>query len=99
MRVSALNTNLGEKIVIRILDYSKSAEGLESLGLTEKNLAKLKKMIEPFVLRRIKKDVLTELPDKIEQKIIIDLEKEHKRAYKGYVNLITRKIKENNWRA
>lgn len=46
MRVSALNTNLGEKIVIRILDYSKSAEGLESLGLTEKNLEKLKKMIE-----------------------------------------------------
>ena len=46
MRVSALNTNLGEKIVIRILDYSKSAEGLGSLGLTEKNLAKLKKMIE-----------------------------------------------------
>ena len=46
MRVSALNTNFGEKIVIRILDYSKSAEGLESLGLTEKNLAKLKKMIE-----------------------------------------------------
>ena len=46
MRVSALNTNLGEKIVIRILDYSKSAEGLESLGLTEKNLIKLKKMIE-----------------------------------------------------
>ena len=46
MRVSALNTNLGEKIVIRILDYSKSAEGLESLGLTEKNLTKIKKMIE-----------------------------------------------------
>ena len=46
MRVSSLNTNLGEKIVIRILDYSKSAEGLNSLGLTEKNLEKLKKMIE-----------------------------------------------------
>ncbi len=46
MRVSALNTNLGEKIVIRILDYSKSAEGLNSLGLTKKNLEKLKKMIE-----------------------------------------------------
>ena len=28
MRVSSLTTNLGEKIVIRILDYSKSAEGL-----------------------------------------------------------------------
>lgn len=46
MRVSSLNTNLGEKIVIRILDYSKSAEGLNSLGLTENNLEKLKKMIE-----------------------------------------------------
>lgn len=45
MRVSALNTNLGEKIVIRILDYSKSAEGLESLGFTEKNLVKIKRMI------------------------------------------------------
>ncbi|MBQ8891902.1 MAG: type II/IV secretion system protein [Bacilli bacterium] len=46
MRVSALNTNLGEKIVIRILDYSKSAEGLESLGFTPENLVKIKKMIE-----------------------------------------------------
>ncbi len=46
MRVSSLNTNLGEKIVIRILDYSKSAEGLESLGFTERNLVKIKKMIE-----------------------------------------------------
>ena len=46
MRVSALNTNLGEKIVIRILDYSKSAEGLESLGFSKKNLVKIKRMIE-----------------------------------------------------
>ncbi|MBQ8472915.1 MAG: type II/IV secretion system protein [Bacilli bacterium] len=45
MRVSALNTNLGEKIVIRILDYSKSAEGLQSLGFSEKNLVKIKKMV------------------------------------------------------
>ena len=45
MRVSVLNTNLGEKIVIRILDYSKSAEGLNSLGFSEKNLVKIKKMV------------------------------------------------------
>ena len=62
----------------------------------DKNIIELKNLIKPFVLRRTKKEVITELPDKIEQKIIIDLEKEHKRAYKGYVNLITRKIKENN---
>ena len=62
----------------------------------EKNIIELKNLIKPFILRRTKKEVITELPDKIEQKIIIDLEKEHKKAYKGYVNLITRKIKENN---
>ena len=45
MRVSSLNTNLGEKIVIRILDYTKSTEGLESLGFSKKNLVKIKKMI------------------------------------------------------
>ena len=62
----------------------------------DKNIIELKNLIKPFILRRTKKEVIAELPDKIEQKIIIDLEKEHKRAYKGYVNLITRKIKENN---
>ncbi len=45
MRVSSLNTNLGEKIVIRILDYTQSANGLESLGFSDKNLEKIKKMI------------------------------------------------------
>ena len=45
MRVSSLPTNLGEKIVIRILDYSRSLEGLESLGFNEKNYEKLKRMI------------------------------------------------------
>ena len=45
MRVSSLNTNLGEKIVIRILDYSKSNEGLDTLGFTPTNLEKVKKMI------------------------------------------------------
>ena len=46
MRVSSLPTNLGEKIVIRILDYSRSLEGLDHLGFNSENLEKLKKMIE-----------------------------------------------------
>ena len=46
MRVSTLATNLGEKIVIRILDYSKSSDGLDSLGFSEKNLVKVNKMIK-----------------------------------------------------
>ena len=45
IRVSSLATNLGEKIVMRILDYTQSANGLESLGFSEKNLEKIKRMI------------------------------------------------------
>jgi len=46
LRVSSLPTNIGEKVVLRILDYSKSLDGLESLGFSEKNLNKILKMVE-----------------------------------------------------
>ena len=45
MRVSSLPTNGGEKIVIRILDYSMSIQGLEKLGFTKENYEKIIKMI------------------------------------------------------
>ena len=46
MRVSCLPTNEGEKIVIRILDYSKSLQGgLPSLGFNYENMKKLNRMI------------------------------------------------------
>ena len=37
LRVAALPTSFGEKIVIRILDYTMSFEGIESLGFTKEN--------------------------------------------------------------
>ena len=37
LRVSSLPINQGEKVVIRILDYSRSLNGLESLDLNEIN--------------------------------------------------------------
>lgn len=46
MRVSCLPTNEGEKIVIRILDYTRSLQGLEHLGFSHENFLKLKRMIE-----------------------------------------------------
>lgn len=45
MRVSVLPTNEGEKVVIRILDYSKSLEGLHSLNFSPINYEKVLKMI------------------------------------------------------
>ena len=45
LRVSSLPISEGEKIVIRILDYSMSNAGLDNLGFIQSNLTKLKKLI------------------------------------------------------
>ncbi len=45
LRVSCLPTNLGEKIVIRILDYSMSSAGLENLGFSKENLVLVNRML------------------------------------------------------
>ena len=45
LRVSALPTGFGEKVVIRILDYSMSLKGIESLGFSEENYKIILKML------------------------------------------------------
>ena len=45
MRVSTLPTKKGEKVVIRILDYSRSMKGIEYLFFSEDNYKKILKMI------------------------------------------------------
>ena len=45
LRVSALPTSFGEKIVIRILDYSMSLQGIEHLGFTEENYKIIMEML------------------------------------------------------
>lgn len=47
----------------------------------EKVQAKLKKMVEPFILRRIKKEVLTELPEKMESVYYQEFDEEEKKIY------------------
>ena len=44
-------------------------------------LEKLNTQIAPFILRRKKKDVLKELPDKIETNIYVDMSEEQKKLY------------------
>ena len=46
LRVSSLPCVNGEKMVIRILDYSMSLNGLENLGFSEANLKRLEEMIK-----------------------------------------------------
>ena len=45
MRVSSLPTNLGEKIVIRIMDYKSNMNGIENLDFSKANYEKLIEMI------------------------------------------------------
>ena len=46
LRVSCLPTNMGEKLVIRILDYSMSREGLETLGFSKENFDIVSEMLK-----------------------------------------------------
>lgn len=51
----------------------------------ENAMRKLQKMIGPFVLRRLKKDVLTDLPDKLEENVYAKLEGEQQKLYDAHV--------------
>ena len=44
-------------------------------------IEELKKKIYPFLLRRVKKEVLEDLPDKIEKLVYVDMNDEHRRLY------------------
>ena len=50
----------------------------------EKNVTeRLKNMVEPFILRRLKKDVLKELPEKIEETYFVEMNQEEKNLYQA----------------
>lgn len=56
------------------------------LKYNDKNtLEHLKKTIAPFILRRKKSDVLNELPEKIETKLICEMTKKQNELYKAYL--------------
>ena len=50
----------------------------------------LRNLIRPFVLRRMKKDVLYELPEKIETTVTVELTREQKALYKAFVEKLRR---------
>ncbi|NEW65465.1 SNF2 helicase associated domain-containing protein [Carnobacteriaceae bacterium zg-84] len=50
------------------------------------------KMAKPFLLRRLKSDVLTELPEKIETVLYNELSKEQKALYLGYLQNIQTRV-------
>lgn len=53
---------------------------------------RLKILVHPFILRRLKKDVLKELPDKIETDIIVELNEKQKKVYLSYLGQIKKEL-------
>lgn len=54
----------------------------------ETAMNRLQKMVRPFILRRLKKTVLTDLPDKLEKCMYADMEGEQKKLYQAHVQKI-----------
>lgn len=74
-----------------LYSYQKFREEMEIPIVQQNNeetLKKLQKMIKPFILRRLKKDVLKDLPEKMEENIITRLEGEQKELYHAHVQRI-----------
>ncbi|MBQ8799322.1 MAG: SNF2 helicase associated domain-containing protein [Lachnospiraceae bacterium] len=63
--------------------FAKRFERPAAKGETEV-LQQLSRRIKPFLLRRMKKDVLAELPDKIETKLVTELTDEQRKLYLSY---------------
>ena len=58
----------------------------------EKAMKKLKMLIEPFILRRTKKQVLVELPEKTISVLNNDMEDEQEKIYMSYLNSAKKEI-------
>lgn len=54
----------------------------------EAAMNRLQKIVRPFILRRLKKDVLTDLPDKLEKCMYANMEGEQQKLYHAHVQRI-----------
>ena len=71
-----------------LFSYNKFKKNYEVPIIKEENanyMEKLKMLIEPFILRRNKKEVLTELPEKTVTLLYNDMEENQKKIYLNYL--------------
>ncbi|MFQ9193753.1 MAG: SNF2 helicase associated domain-containing protein [Candidatus Gastranaerophilaceae bacterium] len=79
--------------------YNKFREEIESpivIDNDEKQLQFLQKMIAPFILRRLKKDVLAFLPEKIEKNMFAKMDGEQWEIYQAHVQRIRMMLNEQS---
>lgn len=69
--------------------YKKFKEEIETpivAGKDTEKMDRLKKMIRPFILRRLKADVLKDLPEKLEENLFAQMQGEQLALYDAHVN-------------
>ena len=82
-----------------LFTYKSFKENLEIPAITkgdEGAMLRLKKMIAPFVLRRLKKDVLTDLPDKLEENIVTRMTQAQQDLYKARLQQVKMMVSSKN---
>ena len=84
-----------------LFSYSKFKDNIESRIIKDEDkeaTEKLNKLVSPFILRRTKKEVLKELPDKTETVMYNEMSEKQEKVYKAYLakakNIITQEIDE-----
>lgn len=80
-----------------LFSYKKFKEQYEMPIVRDQNeetMRKLRMLIEPFILRRTKKEVLTELPDKIITVLNNKMEEEQEKVYLSYLSEAKNELKE-----
>ncbi|HFI0464040.1 TPA: DEAD/DEAH box helicase [Streptococcus suis] len=60
----------------------------------EKKQARLKQLVSPFIKRRLKKEVLADLPDKIEETYLVNMDQEERKRYQAQVLLANQNLLE-----
>lgn len=74
--------------------YFKKTYELPIVKKNDKSAVKsLQRMTSPFILRRLKKEVLTELPDKTETVLITEMDEEQKKLYFAHAAQIKAELK------
>jgi len=70
-----------------LFDYARFVKTYEDPIIREKNKEKTEELsgiIKPFIIRRMKQEVLTELPDKIETNYFVEMKEEQKKLYAAF---------------
>jgi len=81
--------------------YTKQEFSSKFIKQEDNYMEDLKILISPYILRRIKKDVIKEIPEKIESKFLVEMTDGQKKIYKAIIkdiqnNINNPKINKNN---